>query len=62
MKTYPIDELRRKMLAEGIPQAFAGIATGLAAEYAMDAYCQGYSKGYNDGHAEGKEKNTKEKH
>ena len=47
--TAPIDQLRREMIAKGVPSEFAAIATGLAAEYAQRAHIQGYYMGYDVG-------------
>ena len=44
-----IDEIRRKMIASGIPWDHAAAACGLMAEYAMAAYKQGYSRGFDQG-------------
>ncbi len=52
-KEYGIDKLRRAMVAAGLTHESAGIAVGLAAEYAMDAHCSAYSRGYEDGHRDG---------
>ena len=52
MKTAPIDILRQKMIAEGMTADMAGIAVGLAAEYAQKAYMQGYNKGFENGVAD----------
>jgi hypothetical protein len=44
-----LDDLRRRMIAAGIPSEHAASACGFAAEYAMTAYKQGHSRGYNQG-------------
>jgi hypothetical protein len=41
-----IDQLRRDMVAAGVDSEAAGVAVGLAAEYAQRAYMQGYDRGY----------------
>lgn len=53
-----IDELRRKMVADGVPSEFAGIATGLAADYANDIHINAFNRGYNLGHVDGMERGT----
>lgn len=40
-----IDELRRKLVSEGLSSEDAALATGIFAEYAQCAYMQGYSAG-----------------
>ena len=45
-----IDDIRRKLLSEGLSAEQAGAACGYMADYAMDAYKQGFERGCTEGH------------
>jgi hypothetical protein len=44
---FSIDDFKRKMISCGLSSEHAGIATGMAAEYAQSAYLQGHACGTN---------------
>jgi len=46
-----IDDLRRRMMQQGLSFEDAAVAAGIAAEYAQAAYMRGHNRGYNQSKA-----------